>query len=179
VAAGRPPLDAEGSAMQNEQVPGAATDGWRIDETAPVISRHSVTVHASAETVWRILTDIDAWTTWLPEIADARLETPGLVGPGSVFRWSVSGLDIVSTIAEVRPHERLVWSGHANGSDGILGIHVWNLAPGDGGLLVSTEESFAGPPVDADPDSLQAALDESLGTWLQRLKDTAETDAAG
>jgi hypothetical protein len=43
-------------------------------------------------------------------------------------------------------------------------------------VLVSTEESFAGPSVDADPDSFQAALDESLSTWLQRLKDTAETD---
>jgi hypothetical protein len=63
VAASRPSLDAEGSAMQNEQVPGAAADGLTIDESAPVISRHSVTVHASAETVWRILTDIDAWTT--------------------------------------------------------------------------------------------------------------------
>lgn len=165
--------------MENGHVIGAATDGLRIDETAPVISRHSITVRASAETVWLVLTDIDAWTTWLPELSYARVETPGPIGPGSVFRWSVSGLDIVSTIAEVRPHERLVWSGHANGSDGILGVHVWNLAPGDGGLLVSTEESFAGPPVDADPDSVQAALDESLGTWLQRLKDTAETDAAG
>ncbi|MFY1689143.1 SRPBCC family protein [Plantactinospora sp. WMMB782] len=162
--------------MENGQVTGAATEGSRIDETAPVISRHSVTVHASAETVWHVLTDIDAWTTWLPELPYARVETPGPLGPGSVFRWSASGLDIVSTIAEVRPYERLVWSGHANGSDGILGIHVWKLAPGDDGLVVSTEESFAGPPVDADPDSIQAALDESLVTWLQRLKDTAETD---
>ncbi|MBW4703790.1 SRPBCC family protein [Micromonospora sp. RL09-050-HVF-A] len=165
--------------MENGQVTGAANEGLRIDETAPVISRHRVTVQASAEIVWRVLTDIDAWTTWLPELPYARAETPGPLGSGSVFRWSASGLDIVSTIAEVRPYERLVWSGHANGPDGILGVHVWNLAPGDRGLIVSTEESFAGPPVDADPGPIQAALDESLVTWLQRLKDTAEADAAG
>jgi len=61
--------------VENGQVTGAATEGLRIDETAPVISRHSVTVHASAQTVWRVLTDIDAWTTWLPELPYARVET--------------------------------------------------------------------------------------------------------
>ncbi|MGC4847223.1 SRPBCC family protein [Micromonospora sp. DT15] len=145
-----------------------------IDVSAPVVSRHSVTVTASADTVWRILTDIDAWTTWLPEILYARVETAGQLAPGSVFRWSAAGMDIESTIVQVRPQERLVWRGYGDGPDGVLGVHVWALTPAGDGVEVSTEESFAGPPVDADPALFQEGLDATLASWLERLKRTAE-----
>ncbi|MDG4808742.1 SRPBCC family protein [Micromonospora sp. WMMD1120] len=145
-----------------------------IDASAPVVSRHSVTVGASAGTLWQILTDIDAWTSWLPEVAYARVETPGPLAPGSVFRWSAAGMEIESTILEVRPRERLVWRGYGNGSDGVLGVHVWALTPVGEGVRVSTEESFAGPPVDADPASFQEGLDATLAGWLDRLRRTAE-----
>ncbi|MDG4840194.1 SRPBCC family protein [Micromonospora sp. WMMD967] len=149
-----------------------------IDLSAPVISRHSVTVTASADTVWRILTDIDAWTTWLPEIPYARVETPGPLAPGSVFRWSAAGMEIESTILQVRPQKRLVWRGYGDGPDGVLGVHVWTLTPADDGVEVSTEESFAGPPVDADNASFQEGLDTTLAMWLGRLKLTAEAVSA-
>jgi hypothetical protein len=149
-----------------------------IDESAAVISRHSVTVTASADIVWRILAHIDAWTTWLPEVAYARVETPGPLAPGSVFRWSAAGMEIESTVVQVWPQERLVWRGHGGGPDGVLGVHVWALTPAGNGVKVSTEESFAGPPVDADPATFQAGLDTTLATWLQRLKATAEAAAA-
>ncbi|MDH2426415.1 SRPBCC family protein [Sphaerisporangium sp. TRM90804] len=149
-----------------------------IDESAPVVSRHSVTVTASADTVWRILTDIDAWTTWLPEIPYAHIETPGPLAPGSVFRWSAAGMEIESTVAQVWPRDRLVWRGYGGGQDGVLGVHVWALTPAGDGVEVSTEESFAGPPVDADPATFQAGLDTTLAMWLHRLKITAEAATA-
>ncbi|MEU7612637.1 SRPBCC family protein [Micromonospora sp. NPDC049204] len=154
------------------------TDEAGIDVSAPVVSRHSVTVTASAEAVWRILTDIDAWTTWLPEIPYARVETPGPLAPGSVFRWSAAGMEIESTIVQVRPRERLVWRGYGDGPDGVLGVHVWALTPAGDGVEVSTEESFAGPPVDADPGPFQEGLDTTLARWLERLKGTAEAVTA-
>ncbi|MGW5556541.1 SRPBCC family protein [Micromonospora sp. NPDC003944] len=149
-----------------------------IDLSAPVLSRHRVTVTASADTVWRILTGIDAWTTWLPEVPYARIETPGPLAPGSVFRWSAAGMEIESTIAQVRSRERLVWRGYGGGPDGVLGVHVWTLTPVGTGVEVSTEESFAGPPVDADPASFQEGLDTVLADWLERLKRTAEEATA-
>ncbi|WP_433534427.1 SRPBCC family protein [Micromonospora sp. CA-249363] len=154
------------------------TEEAGIDLAAPVLSRHSVTVAASADIVWRILTDIDAWTTWLPEISYARLETPGPLAPGSVFRWSAGGMEIESTIVEVRPQERLVWRGYGDGPDGVLGVHVWALTSDGDGVEVSTEESFAGPPVDADPAPFQEGLDTTLAGWLDRLKRTAEAATA-
>ncbi|MEV5210385.1 SRPBCC family protein [Micromonospora sp. NPDC053740] len=149
-----------------------------IDVSAPVVSRHSVTVTASADTVWRILTDINAWTAWLPEIPHAHVETPGPLASGSVFRWSAAGMEIESTIVQVRPQERLVWQGHGDGPDGVLGVHVWALTPVGDGVRVSTEESFAGPPVDANPAPFQEGLDTTLTTWLDRLKRTAEESTA-
>ncbi|MET8282951.1 SRPBCC family protein [Micromonospora sp. NPDC005174] len=154
------------------------TTGAGIDVSAPVVSRHSVTVTASADTVWRILTDIDAWTTWLPEIPYARVETPGPLAPGSVFRWSAAGMEIESTIVQVRQRERLVWRGYGDGPNGVLGVHVWALTSASDGVEVSTEESFAGPPVDADPAPFQEGLDATLAMWLERLKRTAEAVAA-
>jgi hypothetical protein len=38
---------------------------------------------------------------------------------------------------------------------------------------VHTEESWSGAPVEADVAGAQAALDASLGAWLQNLKNTA------
>jgi len=148
-----------------------------IDESAPVVSRHNVTVNASADTVWRILTDIDAWPSWLPEIPSARVETPGPLAPGSVFRWSAAGMEIESTVVQMRPEERLVWRGYGGGPDGVLGVHVWAVAPAGDGVEVFTEESFAGPPVDANPAPFQEGLDTTLSMWLDRLKSTAEAAA--
>lgn len=40
--------------------------------------------------------------------------------------------------------------------------------------MVHTRESWSGAQVDADRDNLAAALDDSLSTWLDALKGTAE-----
>jgi hypothetical protein len=69
--------------MENGHVTGAATDGLRIDETAPVISRHSVTVQRR---VGQLAFELDAASTQHPpaverlnrgldesRLADARL----------------------------------------------------------------------------------------------------------
>jgi hypothetical protein len=42
------------------------------------------------------------------------------------------------------------------------------------GVLVATNESFAGAPVDEDPSTMQDILDTSLVSWLLHLKAAAE-----
>ncbi|GAA0241531.1 hypothetical protein [Cryptosporangium japonicum] len=74
----------------------------------------------------------------------------------------------------VRPLERLVWSGQANGAGGISGVSAWTLATGGDGLTVSAAEFLAGPPVDAAVDQVRAALDEGLARWTGFLVDAAE-----
>ncbi|MEU2053969.1 SRPBCC family protein [Streptomyces bungoensis] len=142
---------------------------FTIDETAPVIVRLSTVIDAPLERVWALHTDIDAWAEWNADVDQAELDGPLL--PGNSFRWKTHGLDIVSTVREIVPGERLVWGGPANG---IVGVHVWTFGRTGGQVTVHTEESWSGAPVDAAAEQLGQALEQSLTAWLACLKSRAE-----
>lgn len=146
--------------------------GVTVDKSAPVISRAGVLIKAPQAKIWRLHTDIGEWATWIPEITPARKKTPGPLRPGSVFEWSPPNMKVTSTVETVRTGRCIAWGGPANGIDG---VHLWTFKPVKGGVLVTTEESWSGAPVEADIPGSQAALDASLNDWLHRLKDTAET----
>ncbi|TMR93701.1 SRPBCC family protein [Nonomuraea basaltis] len=141
-----------------------------IDLTAPVIVELETTVRASLERVWALHTGVDAWPGWNAAISTARLREPLAVG--AVFDWETHGLVIASTIAEIAPLRRIVWGGPAHGIDG---VHVWTFEQVDGAVVVRTRESWAGAPVEGDPEGMRAALDASLRSWLDALKAAAES----
>uniref|UniRef100_A0AAU2JYB0 SRPBCC family protein n=1 Tax=Streptomyces sp. NBC_00049 TaxID=2903617 RepID=A0AAU2JYB0_9ACTN len=142
---------------------------FTIDETAPVIARLSTVIDAPLERVWALHTDIDAWPSWNAHVDQAELDGPLL--PGNFFHWKTHGMDIVSTILEIVPGERLVWGGPANGIDG---VHVWAFERIGSQVRVHTEESWSGVLVEAAADILGRALHDSLTTWLGVLKARAE-----
>jgi hypothetical protein len=80
-------------------------------------------------------------------------------------------LNIISTVGELIPKERIAWSGLVQG---IMGIHVWNFSVIEDGVLVKTEESWEGEPVRLQIDFLQHALDQSIRSRLESLKREAE-----
>ena len=141
-----------------------------INNAAPVITHDEITIKAPLTTIWSIQTDIDRWPSWQPEVTAAHLVSSAF-GVGSEFRWRTAGLDITSTVQEVEPLRRIVWGGPAQG---IVAIHVWTFEQQADGVLVQTAESWEGEPVDAQTETLQQALDESLRQWLENLKRTAE-----
>ena len=101
--------------------------------------------------------------------------------PGASFDWTSSGLSVTSTIydvspptGEVSPRARTLWGGTGQG---ITGIHEWTFRDMTQGVLVATNESFAGAPVDGDPSTMQSLLDTSLVSWLLHLKAAAEARA--
>ena len=60
-------------------------------------------------------------------------------------------------------------------ANGITGVHEWTFEETPSGTYVTTNESFAGGPVEAlTRPSMQNLLDASLQAWLDRLKQTAE-----
>ncbi|MEU6068756.1 SRPBCC family protein [Streptomyces sp. NPDC047082] len=140
-----------------------------VDETAPVIVRLSTVIHAPLATVWELHTDIAAWPTWNADVE--RAERNGPLTPGNSFSWRTHGLDITSTVRELVPGERIVWGGPASG---ITGIHVWTFEQKGDDVIVRTEESWSGAPVDAAADDLGKALHASLDNWLRHLKSRAE-----
>jgi uncharacterized protein YndB with AHSA1/START domain len=144
-----------------------------INSNAPIISRHEITISAPLETVWRVLTQIDSWSDWNPDIAKANLTGPITVG--TVFYWEIAGMAIPSTIGEVVPLRKLAWDGETGG---ILGIHVWDFQTTAEGTHVRTEESWEGVSLPAQTKGIQEALDVSLVRWLSFLKTRAEAPEA-
>ena len=104
------------------------------------------------------------------EITDAALQQPLAVGAS--FGWATYGMAITSTVYAIDEGSRILWGGTANG---ITGIHEWTFADTSSGVHVTTTESFAGEPVTADATNMQALLDQSLRSWLEQLKATAES----
>jgi hypothetical protein len=140
-----------------------------IDGNAPVRARQRIDIHASLDTVWRLHTDVNDWPAWQTDITAAHLEGP--FQPGASFEWTSYGLAVVSTIYAVANHARVLWGGPAGG---ITGIHEWLFAQTPAGVHVTTQESFAGQPVEAGIARVQAILDTSLAAWLRNLKSAAE-----
>jgi uncharacterized protein YndB with AHSA1/START domain len=145
-----------------------------IDENVPVITRDEIPIDAPLGTVWGLRTDISSWSAWPPDIDSSTIE--GSLEVGTVFHWQTFGLSIESTIREVDPPRRIVWSGPAQG---IVAVHVWTMRATEDRVLVHTEESWDGEPVRAQPEEMQRALDGSLRGWLQNLKHEAEMQPKG
>lgn len=143
-----------------------------IDTAAPVISRHEIEIDAPIAVVWGLHTDVPAWPSWNPDIADVAAPRP--LVPGAAFEWQTAGLSIRSTVYALTEPTRILWGGDASG---ITGIHEWRFAETARGVRVKTEESWSGAPVDADAAALQAGLDRSLVSWLSHLKAAAEAKA--
>jgi uncharacterized protein YndB with AHSA1/START domain len=145
-----------------------------IDTKAPIISIHDIDIDAPAEVVWAIQTDINAWPLWRSKVTSASFGAA--IEPGAHFDWEDSGLQITSTIQEVEPNRRIVWSGPAQG---ISAVHVWEFTPTATGVHVHTEESWAGEGLEAQAKYLQPLLDQSLTEWLDLLKARSEAIGPG
>lgn len=150
----------------------ATTVPTAIDTTAPVIVRREVRIAAPVDLVWRLHADVAGWPAWQADVDSAQADGP--LVPGSTFRWSTHGLDVTSTVYSVDAPHRILWGGPAQGIDG---VHEWTFTADGDATIVRTTESWAGDPVEADADTLRAALDASLGSWLELLRTTAEAKA--
>ncbi|MEQ5840503.1 SRPBCC family protein [Paraburkholderia acidicola] len=150
----------------------ARTTTVGIDQAAPVVSRHDVDINAPLSTVWAIQTNISNWPTWQPSVTAAHLDGP--LSVGSTFEWAQGDLKITSTIREIVPQRRIVWTGEAQGIDA---VHVWVFTATRNGVHVHTEESWRGDVVKANAKTLQPMLDAALQDWLARLKQVSEGGA--
>jgi hypothetical protein len=100
--------------------------------------------------------DVNAWPAWQTDITAAHID--GAFRPGASFEWTSYGFTVVSTIYAVAERARVLWGGTAGG---ITGIHEWVFSATPAGVHVTTDESFAGEPVEADVTGMQSALDSS------------------
>ena len=141
-----------------------------IDGDAPVRAHRETDIHAPLDTVWQLHADVSTWPTWQTDITAAHID--GAFQPGASFEWTSYGFTVVSTIYAIAPRTRVLWGGT---SGGITGVHEWVFSETPTGAHVTTNESFAGEPVEADVTGMQSALGSSLISWLAHLKAAAES----
>ena len=143
-----------------------------IDRSAPVVADKQVEISASPELVWKVLTDVERWPAWNPDIKAAKLE--GDVAEGSRFRWKAGPSTISSTFERVDQPRVVGWTGKTFGAQA---VHVWRLEPTPTGTRVKVEESMSGFAVRLMRGSMQRTLEKSLDTWLRELATTVEGEA--
>jgi uncharacterized protein YndB with AHSA1/START domain len=140
----------------------------RIDEYAPVVARREIGVAASPELVWDLLTAVDRWGDWNPDVKSAS--QPDLRA-GAVFRWKAGPASLTSTLREVAPPRVLGWTGTTMG---VRAVHVWRLRPDGDRTIARTEESMTGVLAQLLPGIMRRRLQKTLDTWLDHLKAEAE-----
>jgi uncharacterized protein YndB with AHSA1/START domain len=144
-----------------------------INDQAPVRARREVEIGATADVVWDVLTDVDAWPRWNAEVKSATISSA--VAPGTEFRWKAGPGTIQSRIERAERPRLVAWTGR---TFGISAIHVWRLEPHDARTHVTTEESMDGLPARLLRGMVQKNLDKSLDAWLRGLKTQAERVAS-
>ena len=143
-----------------------------INEHAPVIGASEIEIAAAPELVWDVLTAIDRWPSWNPQVKSMDMQ--GGIAEGSQFRWKAGPGTITSTIRRVEPPRLIAWTGKTFSIDA---IHVYRLEARDGKTFVRTEESYEGLVARLFRGPLQKTLDAALEEGLGHLKAEAERRA--
>src|SRR5207244_591763 len=112
----------------------------KVKERAPAVSSAEIEVAADPELVWDVLTAMEDWPSWNPEVQWASME--GELTKGSRFRWKAGPSTITSTLQRVERPRLIAWTGK---TVGLRAIHVYRLEAPGVGTLVSTAESWEGP----------------------------------
>lgn len=136
-----------------------------INEQAPVVGATEIEIAAPREAAWHVLTAIERWPSWNPDVKEASVQ--GGIGEGTEFRWKAGPGTITSTIQEVDAPRRIMWTGKTLG---IKAIHVHTLEARNGRTVVRSEESYDGLVARLFHGRLKQTLDDALRNGLERLK---------
>ena len=120
-------------------------------------------------TVFSVISAIDQWPSWNPDVKSVRVEGP--VRTGTVFRWKAGPSSLVSTLQVVDPPQEIAWTGTTMG---IKAVHVFRFQATDGGTLARSEESWEGLLPRLLKGYSRRTLDKGIRSVLAHLKAEAE-----
>ena len=84
-----------------------------IGSGSPVVSAAELDIDAPIETVWSVLTAVEEWPSWNPDVKAVSLAGP--FAEGSTFRWKAGPGTITSVVEQVDRPTLLAWSGRTFG----------------------------------------------------------------
>jgi uncharacterized protein YndB with AHSA1/START domain len=140
-----------------------------IDTDAPIVLRGEIDVEAPIALVWEVLSAIDGWPSWNPDVKSAALE--GDLVSGSVFLWRAGSSRITSVLQEVDPPQAIAWTGKTMG---VRVVHVYSLEDRGASTHVNTEESVDGAPARIFRGRLARTMDRAVRGGLASLKSECE-----
>jgi len=151
--------------MAQKTHPNGPTIAW----DSPVVSQAEIEIDAPVDRVWEILTAIERWPAWNPDVKSVSIGDA--FAEGSTFRWKAGPGTITSLVEHVDRPRLVAWSGR---TFGIRAVHVWRLEARNGKTLARTEESYDGLVARVLRRSLQKTLDTALTDGASYLKAEAE-----
>ena len=144
-----------------------------INRNAPATAQGELQIAADPQTVFAVLSAIDQWPSWNPDIKSVTLQGP--VQPGTGFRWKSGPSTLTSTLQVVDPPQEIGWTGRTMG---IKAVHVFRFQGRDGGTLARSEESWEGVLASLLKGYSRRTLDKAIRSILSHLKAEAERRAA-
>jgi uncharacterized protein YndB with AHSA1/START domain len=144
-----------------------------INRNAPATARGELQIAADPQTVFAVLSAIDQWPSWNPDIKSVELQGP--VRPGTVFRWKSGPSSLTSALQVVDPPNEIAWTGTTMG---IKAVHVFRFQANDSGTLARSEESWEGLIASLLKGYSRKSLDKAIRSVLSHLKVEAERRAA-
>lgn len=149
-----------------EKLNALAKDG-RINENANVKDQHSIIINSPIDQVWSILTDLEKWSEWNPNIKNVVVEK---VEESGNFKWQLDGTKISSQIQSMQAPTQLAWTGK---SKWVKSIYVWQLEDDENQTIASLSASFQGGAFTILVSNHQKIYNDLMG-WLASLKQKAE-----
>jgi uncharacterized protein YndB with AHSA1/START domain len=144
-----------------------------INRNAPATAEGELQIAADPQTVFAVISAIDQWPSWNPDIKSVTLHGP--VQPGTGFRWKSGPSSLTSTLQVVDPPHQIAWTGRTMG---IKAVHVFRFQDRDGGTLARSEESWEGVLASLLKGYSRRSLDKAIRSILSHLKVEAERRAA-
>jgi len=140
-----------------------------INTTAPVKCSKKITINTDSKKVWKVLTNIDKWSTWQTDISMSKLN--GELKSGTKFDWKTNGFKIHSTLHTVEPISQFGWTGK---TFGMFAIHNWTLTEKNNKTTVEVNESMEGLLAWLFKKSFNRNLENGMQRWLELLKRECE-----
>ncbi|MEI8202534.1 MAG: SRPBCC family protein [Bacteroidota bacterium] len=140
-----------------------------INPLAPVKCSKTIQINANTEKIWLVLTNIDHWADWQPDISKPKLNGP--LAPSATFDWTTGGAKIHSRIHTLDPFMHFGWTGK---SYGMNAIHNWKLIDMHDHTLVAVEESLDGFLAHLFKRRMNKNLATGMQNWLELLKSECE-----
>ncbi|QKK18834.1 SRPBCC domain-containing protein [Rhizobium indicum] len=122
---------------------------WPADmapSRSPIHFTNELEVAASPETIWSLLTDPLAWSSFYPGVSHVDvLDGQTHLRLGSRFETNLAGQDVSASVVEFESTSRIAWAGGPKSSPSSRAYHAWIITPTSKGCLLWTEETMQGP----------------------------------